>query len=280
MITQKTNPPKFTESKVTPADMLRTVLVAGKSTRTAALQLCYSSAAFILLVNHFCDVNDKKRYMSKSDAIAYLQKQISDQADVKGGMLDLYIRNASQLCTVLLGSPKMFSDTIQRVAAAEDPDTIVSILSKWMDDNHGKRVESMSNLSEALGFKTGRPNTPAATLNTPTKAVEKIDNALTAIEKAVDKGDVKGLRDQQISQVVAAHIKSKVALAVEAIKQIAEEAELKAVEAAIKDHRKTLARLSADAKANVKNGTTALAAALSGKAKSKGKAKPATRTAA
>ncbi|HEY6019096.1 MAG TPA: hypothetical protein VIY48_04125, partial [Candidatus Paceibacterota bacterium] len=230
-------------------DMLRHVIVAGKSARTAALELCYSAAAYILLVNHFLDTKSEG-YMTKADAIEYLQKQIAEQAGVKGGMLNLYIRNASTLAGVLTGSLKMFGPTIIQLAKAETPADMVHILSKFMDENNAKRVDSMSALSEALGYKTSRPTGAAERELTPEKAVTKASNAMKSIEKIVGTGKGK-VSETKIAQAVVSQVKSALIFAREAIKSITEEDDLKAIEAAVKEQRATLKRLSTQAKDTV-----------------------------
>lgn len=249
MIQKKTNPPTHTEAKVTPPDMLRSVIIAGRSTRTAALQLCYASAAFILLVNHFQDAK-ADGYMTKTDAVKYLEKQIKEQAGVQGGMLDLYIRNASALVGCLVGSAKMFSSTIAACAVADTPDDIIGILSKWMDDNNGKRIESMSNLSEALGYKTSRPVPASDKALTPDKAITRVENVMAAVEKITGSGKGK-VREQQVAQTIVAQAKSPATFAREAIKQVTDEGDLKSIEQACKDQRVNLRRLETQAKDKV-----------------------------
>lgn len=248
MLSKKTNPtPTVTTAKVTAPDMLRAVLVAGKATRTAALQLCYTSAAYILIVNHFTD-SKAKGYMTRPDAVDYLCKQISDQAGVKGNMLDLYIRNASKLVGILVGSIKMFSPTIQRLGNATTPDEMVGILSDWMEGNHERKIESMSQLSEALGYKTSRPTRPQTDSEKAAKAPERIANVIKGVEKlAAAVGGTK-LKESSVAQAVVSNVKSPVTFAREAIKRITELDDLHALELAIKAQITFLKRLSQQAK--------------------------------
>ncbi len=248
-ITKKSNPaPTATEAKVLPADLLRSVIVAAGATRTAALTLCYAAAAYILRVNHFCDAKHKD-YMTRSDAVEYLTKEIHKQAGVQGNMLALYIRNASTLAGILTGSMKMFSPTIQRLALAGTPDEMVSILSGWMDQNNGRRIESMDTLSNALGFKTSRP-TPVAKMTAET-AVQRVTNVMKTIEKAVSDKGLK-VQESSLAQAMVGQVRNKSTVAREAIKAITEIEELHALIAFIQQHEKTLKALSARATASVK----------------------------
>lgn len=236
-ISKKSNPvPTVTEAKVAPADILRSVIVAAGATRTAALTLCYRAAAFILRVNHFADAKAKE-YMTKPDAIEYLQKEIQKQAGVQGNMLNLYIRNASTLAGVLTGSMKMFSPTIQELAQADTADRMGEILSDWMEKNHGRRVDSMNTLSEALGYKTSRP-TPVAKMTAET-ATTRVANAVKTVEKAIADKGLK-LKESTLAQAVVGQMKNKVAMAREAIKAITELDDLKALISFIQEQEKFL----------------------------------------
>lgn len=253
-ISKKSNPtPTLTEAKVAPADILRSVIVAAGATRTAALTLCYAAAAFILRVNHFADAKSKE-YMTKPDAIEYLQKEVQKQAGVQGNMLNLYIRNASTLAGTLTGSMKMFSPTIQELANATSADQMATILSDWMEKNNGRRIESMNTLSEALGYKTSRP-APVAKM-TADVAVTRVANVMKTVEKAIAD---KGLRVNQstLAQAVVGQMHNKVAMAREAIKAITELDDLKALINFIHEQEKLLkarnTRLSEHAQEAVKS---------------------------
>lgn len=250
----KTNPPTHTEAKLSGADILRQVVQSAKAARTSALLLCYSAALYILKVSHFTDTKSKD-YMTRSDAVAFLQKQIKDQADVQGKMLDIYIRNANVLAGILLGSTKMFSPTIQRIAQAETAESAVEILSDWMEQNNGRRIESMSNLSEALGYKTGRPTPTAA--QTPAQVVQRVANTVKNVEKAMSDGKVR-VKESEVAKAVVAVASSKLTFAREAIKQITEEDDLRALEQVIKDRRIELRTIAKEAPAKLKARTTEL----------------------
>lgn len=267
-ISKKTNPtPTLTEAKVAPEAILRSIVVAAGAFRTAACTLCYGAAAFILRVNHFADAKSKE-YMTKPDAIEFLQKEISKQAGVLGNMCNLYVRNASALAGILTGSMKMFSPTIQQLANATTPDQMISILSNWMETNHGRRIESLSNLSEALGYKTSRP--VAAAKLTAETAVAKVTNALKVVEKAMD---TKGLRlpEKTLAQAVVGQVKNKSTVAREAIRQIRDVDELHALITFIREYEKelkaSLSRLADKATEAVKQDT-----------KTKSKSKPGARS--
>jgi len=236
-ISKKSNPvPTLTEAKVSPADILRSVVIAAGATRTAALTLCYAAAAFILRVNHFADVKSKE-YMTRSDAVEYLQKEVQKQAGVQGNMLGIYIRNASTLAGVLTGSMKMFSPTIQELANATTADDMAVILSDWMEKNNGRRIESLSSLSEALGYKTSRP-TPVAKMTAET-AVQTVDNAIKKVEKAIADKGLK-VKESTIAQTMVSRMTNKSTIAREAIKAITEVEELHALIVFIKEQEKLL----------------------------------------
>lgn len=253
--------PTVTEAKIALPDMLRSVIVSAKATRTAALDLCYAAATFILLANHFKDAKAKD-YMTRSDAREYLQKQIKAQAQVEGGMLDLYIRNADKLAAILTGSAKMFSPVLQRIGTAEKPETATAELSKWADANllkitgSGDRQTSMRALSEALGYSTGRkPATGGGLVADPKAVNDRIANTIKTVEKLVTgDGDKTGKKIH--ARVVTSAIVNAIpqmqsfSLAKEAVKRITDSEELDMLETAIKDQRKALQELSAKAKAS------------------------------
>ena len=282
---KKTNPvPTVTDAKVQPPDMLRYVLVTGKATHTAALSLCYAAAGFILLVNHFRDAK-ADGYMNKADAIEYLSKQIAEQANVKGKMLDIYLRNASILAGALTGSSKLFSSTIQEIGTAATPEEIGGLIADWFDKTQAskpmhKKVESLSGLSEALGYSTGRPAKP--TPFTADKAPSTIASAMKKVEAIVGAG--KGqVREQVIAQAVVNNAKSPATFAREAIKKITDTDELKALTAFINDWIKSLAKLSQQAEANLQVRTKQHAETVKrhkqhGKGEKKGQRTPVQRT--
>lgn len=259
----KTNAvPQVTEAKIALPDMLRSVIVQAKATRTAALELCYAAASYILLASHFRDAKAKD-YMTRSDCREYLAKQIKDQANVQGGMLDLYLRNADKLAGILIGSAKMFSPVLQRIGQAEKPEQATAILSKWSDEHllkitgSGDRQTSMRALSEALGYSTGRKAAQTGGLTADTgKVTERVTNTVKAVEKLVTEGDKTGkkIHARVVTSAIANAIPAaqSLSLAREAVKRITDEDDLKALETAIAEQRKTLKELAAKAKDTVK----------------------------
>jgi hypothetical protein len=247
--------PNVTEAKIDPADMLRQIIVAGKAARTAALELCYSAACFILLVSHFKDAK-AKGYMTRSDAVEYLKKEIKAQAGVQGGMLDIYIRNASTLAGALMGSVKMFSPVLQRMGLCEKPADMSAILADWMDKNHAdkaarRQIDSLSALSEALGFSTGRKPAGGTGL-TADRVGDRIAATVKAVEKIVMEGDKAGKKvsARTITSAIANSIPAtqSLSLAREAVKRMTDEDDLKALETAIAEQRQNLKALAAKAK--------------------------------
>lgn len=281
--------PTVTEAKVSVADMFRHVIVMGKAARTAALELCYSSACYILLVSHFTDAK-AKGYMTRGDAEKYLAKQIKEQAGVQGGMLDIYLRNANRLVGALTGSTKMFGPTLQQMGLVTEPEEMVKVLAGWCDkhmtDPAARRsIDSLSALSEALGYSTGRKTAPATLTSDPIKVQERVTNTVKAVEKLVMEGDKSGkkLHARVVTNAIANAIPAEqsLSLAREAIKRITDADDLKALETAIAEQRKTLAELATKAKANAKakandGGTKAEASAKSAKKPDKNKTEHAT----
>lgn len=260
--TVKTNAvPQVTEAKIALPDMLRSVIVSAKATRTAALDLCYNCAAFILLANHFRD-SKAKDYMTRGDAVKYLAKAVKDQANVQGQMLDLYIRNADKLASILIGSAKMFSPVLQRIGMADKPEKAAQELAKWADENllkvtgSGDRQTSMRALSEALGYSTGRKAPAPGLIAEPEAVQSRVKSAVAAVEKLVTEGDKTGkkLHARVVTNAIANAIppEQSLSLAREAVKRMTDPDDLKALEAAIADQRKVLANLKTEAKASAK----------------------------
>jgi hypothetical protein len=240
--------PQVTTAKVEPAAMFAAVINAAKVTHTAALGLVYSACAFLFIVNHFREAG-ADGYMSKADAIEYLKKEIEKQANVKNGMLNLYVRNAGELYSKIAGSAKMFLPVLQRMGTAETPDKVTSILSDWVTEQKG--VKSFSEMSQMLGFSTGRAKSGTGGELTPEKAVDRATNTMTALEKFVEEG---GMSEATLAQAVVLKAKSPIIFAREAINRVTDESSLDGLLAHIEKHRAKLAKLSADAKAALAKG--------------------------
>lgn len=258
MQTVKNNPaPTPTGAKVEPDDALRRVIQLGKAVHTAALDFCWSAAFFLLLVNYYKDPK-AKGYMSKSDAIDYLEKQLREQTGVKNRMLANYVSTASQLMNGLVNNPKMFAPYLARIAGAENAEAGSAMIADWYQKEKGRKIDSMRQLMEALG--ESKPKQVRATPVTAAKAAERIGNAIAAIEtKAADKGKAAvQAADRAVVQAVVEKVQSKLALVVEAIKRLTVEAELDAIIAAAQKQKKELHELSkratAEAKAKSKDG--------------------------
>jgi len=243
MQTQKTNTvsPLVLTMKVTPDAMLGHVITAAKTTRTAALTLCYAAAAFILNVNMFTHAQ-AKGFMERGKAVDHLIDTIQEKTDVKGNMLDIYIRNASKLAGIFSGNPTLFGAQIKQLAAAETPEAQVEIISAFMDKavqdkGLARKVESLATLSEALGFKVSR-RPAGGNQMTPAKVPERITNTMKQVEELVTAGKV---QEKQVAQTVALAVSNKVTLAREAIDQINDENDLDVLEAHIEKRRKVIA---------------------------------------
>lgn len=268
MATSKTsNPvPQVTTAKVEPAKMFANIIQRAKATHTAALELVYSSVAFLLLVNHFREAA-AEGYMSKADALTYLKTEIAKQANVKNGMLDLYVRNAGELYSKIVGSARMFLPVLQRMGTAETPDAMTGLLSAWVNEQKG--IKSFSEMSQMLGFSTGRKKAGAGGELTPEKAVDRASNTMSALEKYVTEG---GMTETTLAQAVVLKAQSPMVFAREAINRITDESSLDGLEKHIEKHRAKLAKLSTEAKAAIsapKATVTAKHKALAAKIKGK-----------
>ncbi len=247
MVKNTTNPvPQASAAKVQPDDALRRVVQLGKVVYGAALDMCWSAAFFLLLVNHFKDSKDQG-FMSKSDAREYLEKKLQEQTGVKNRMLANYVATASQISSAITDNLKLFAPTVQQLANAATAEEGATILANWYQKEKGRKIESMRQLMEALG--ESKPKRARVVSVTPQKAAERIGNAITAMEtKAADKGKAQAAAaDRAVIQTVVEKVQSKLSLVVEAIKRLTQAAELDAIIQAAQDQKKELARLSKEA---------------------------------
>lgn len=262
MVTRKTTNPDMGKltPHVSPADTLRYVLQLGRAARTAALDLCYAAASYILLVNHFTDAK-AKGFMARSDAIDYLTKQLRTEAGIEGGMLDIYIRNASTLAGMIAGSPTLFGPVLKELAEAGSPKDMIPVLASWMEKNFSNRVlkgklDSLSTLSEALGYSTGRKPAGGGAL-TAAKVPDRIENTMKQIEKIVSEGDKSGTKvtAATVAKAITAAMPTdqQLNLAKEAIARVFDLAALDVLEQYIKAQRQRAKQLSAKAEASVKS---------------------------
>lgn len=240
-------------AKVDAADMLRNFVQTAKAAHTASLALVCSAVGYLFLVNHFKDA-DADGYQNRGDATAYLKEQLAKQADVKGGMLDIYVSRADALYGKIKDSTKLFGATIKQISECEKPAEISELLTKWLNDNW--KIKSLSELSSQLGYRTGRENQGGDRNLTPERAITRIDNVMKAVEKIAGAGKGK-VKESEVAQHVVAAVKKPIVFVEEAIKRLTEESELKMAEDAIKTQRQLLKRLSSEAKAAVKAGGTA-----------------------
>lgn len=258
--TIKSNPtPVVTAAIVTPADMLKRTVQLGKATHTAALDFVYAAAAYILLVSHFKSTKDEG-YLNRSDAREYLEKQLASDIGIGARMIYKYLSPADVLVKALTG--KMFGPTVEALGKAKTPEEMTRLIASWIDQVKGKRHVALNDLHESLGMSHKKPADQQRANVTPLVMAERIGGT---IERAFE--NVKGLKDSAVAQQVVAHVKSKSAFIVEAIKQVFEENDLKAIENAIKEQYKMAARLSSEAKiaakSAAKGATTVKAAATS-----------------
>jgi hypothetical protein len=203
--------------------MLAYVLKTGAAARVAALSFTYSVTAFMLNVCYLRDSNDK-HYLSKAKAQEYMKEQIAKQTNVKGGMLDHYIRTGAALYDRLIGAggkPTSVGAGIVSVASkaenTQDGITdIVDAIDKLVEKNIG--AQSFRELSASLGFKSF---TPKATRQTPQEvaqaAVKSITNVVQKAEKARTEGKAGAPTERQVVQSVAQVVASPLELAKAAI---------------------------------------------------------------
>lgn len=261
----KNNPaPAVTTCVVTPADMLKSAIQHGKALHTQALTFVYASAAWMLTVSHFKSSKDDG-YMSRADAKEYIGKQLQEQTGVKNRMLYNYLSPADNLVSALTGSTKMFAPIIQQLGLAKTPDDMVKIIHGWVDNTKGRKIASLNDLHEALGYAAKKTEKPAPL--TSAKAVDQVTNIMARIEEKLGGK----LQESKVGAAIIEKVRSKGSFVAEQIKAITEESELKMIEAAIKEQRKTLSRLSDEAKKAAKDagkGSTVAEAVKTGRGKS------------
>lgn len=248
----KSNPVILTMT-VQPADLVRRAVQCAEATHTAALQLVYTSALYLLSVSHFRNPN-QQGYLTKTDAVKYLEDQISEATGVKNRMLANYITGASYLYDTLSKSANKFGTTLSALAAAKSIDDGVTVLKSWYEQAKGTRIDSIRFFLETMGYKKAAPR--GATKPTPEKAIESVERMVTNIEKQfvspVDKKTGKKaspiIKESQAAQAIVRTVSNKLTLAAEAIASLSTTAELDAAAQAIERRRKEVAQIERDLK--------------------------------
>lgn len=232
--------PAVLTSKVRPAQALEFTLRSAKTAHTAALQLCYSAACYILTVNVFTNAKDKA-FMPRGKAIDHINEQIAEHTGVKGNMLAVYVRNASALAGVFSDNQTMFGPELAKLAAAETPEAMVTLLDKQfnaMHENKGlrRKIDSLRTLSEALGFAVSH-NKPGGNAMTPAKVPERVANVMEAANKLVADGKV---TERTVAQAAVLQATKPIVYVQEAIKRLTDESECDIAEQDIKKQRKVI----------------------------------------
>ncbi len=280
--TVKTNGAKKAdkEAKVStalaPATAFAHVLQTGSNARKAAINFCYAVTAYMLNVCHMQDA-DSKDYLSQKAAQQHVTDELQKQANVRGGMLDHYVRTGAALYTKLIGEghkPTALGAPIVRVMADASNNEagiegVINAIDYMMGKNAG--VESFRDLSRAMGFKSFVKKDEPAT--TPTqqaaKAVEGITNTIKRLEVARKEGKAGAPTEQAIAKATANVVADPLALAKAALDRYSksDDADVEAIMDLIKFANKLIDLIEARQESDKKAEKAAAKATQTAKAK-------------
>lgn len=197
-----------TEAACTPDRAIRAFVKAGIGASTAALTLVCAGFGYCMIVNHLAD-RKSDTYVSKSDALDMLKKQLDAKTTVGGKMLDIYVSRIEALYDKVTGSAKKFAPFIASLAQEANEDKLVGNVSKWLSDDFG--VTSLNQLNTKLGFATGREPAGGQTdAEKATAAPVRLATAITNVEKMVKSGSVP---EKAVVQALSQSVSDPLALA-------------------------------------------------------------------
>lgn len=272
MQTIKSNPKPIPAMVVSSADLLRHTVQSAKATHTAALNLVYSAALYLLSVSHFTDSKDKS-YLPKSKAIEFMESEIAKATGVQNRMLANYITAASYLFDTLTKNTTRFGDVLVKLAAAKTAEAGVETIKAWYEAAQGTRIDSMRMFQETMGYKKVAPR--GATRPTAENVIERIQNSVGKIETQFvtpEKGKAV-VTEKQVAAAIVSKVSSKVTLLIETLNSITAMGDLDAAEKAIQKRREYLLSLTERAQENVKAKVTDKHKAIAAKIKANAKAK-------
>lgn len=239
----KKNVPTTTACNIEPAAAMQVFVSAARNARNAALLLTCAGAVYMLTVSHFRSADDRG-YLSRAAAKDEMRKQLSAAADVKGGMLDIYVQCADGVFAALTGGKK-FVDIVQRIGslASDGAEEAAQLLMKWLADNH--KIASLSDLRVRLGYSTGKK--PAATAPlTVDKVPERVAASFAPLKKLVEESH--GKSSGKIAQAIAnAAPVSPMDLVIAGIKRMTDIDQLLALAKVVEAQIETVERLEQEA---------------------------------
>lgn len=209
-------------TNVKPDAQFRAFISAAKTAASASRMMVCGALAYLLNVNYFRTGKDEL-YLSRDAATTYLKEQLPKQADVKGGMLDIYISRASDLYgRITAPGGSKFKPLIQELVKLTDPDKVVNRLFKWMDQEAG--IKSLTDLSMQLGYSVGSNAPTGGTKGTKQTAAKRVESLGTSVATIMDKvvGDKKNhVTSTQVNQVIAKKVSDPLDLAMQGIRAYA-----------------------------------------------------------